>query len=282
MALNLLRAGHRLHVWNRSRPALRRVQDAGAVAADTAREVLGCNPTILLMLANEDAADNVLERATPAFSGNVSGRLIIQMGTTSPGYSQGLERDIRAAGGRYVEAPVSGSRGPAETGTLIAMLAGDREDVEAAWPLMEPMSAQIFDCGPVPSALALKLAVNLFLITMVTGLGEAVHLAARTGVNLDLFRAVLDAGPMASAVSRAKLAKLVSEDLSAQASIGDVWMNSRLVANAARDAGAATALLDQSNAILETTHDLGFAHLDMIALVRGIEARAAALPVPER
>ncbi len=56
---------------------------------------------VILMLANADAIDEVLRR----------GKVIVHMGTTAPGYSLGLEADIRAAGGRYVEAPVSGSRG---------------------------------------------------------------------------------------------------------------------------------------------------------------------------
>ena len=59
------------------------------------------------------------------------GRTIVHMGTTSPAYSRGLEADILSAGGRYVEAPVSGSRKPAEAGQLVAMLAGDADAVDA-------------------------------------------------------------------------------------------------------------------------------------------------------
>lgn len=58
--------------------------------------------------------DAVLGRGTLSFEERVGGRTIVHMGTTSPAYSRGLEADVRAAGGRYVEAPVSGSRGPAE------------------------------------------------------------------------------------------------------------------------------------------------------------------------
>ena len=106
------------------------------------------------------------------------------MSTTAPDYSRGLEADIVGAGGRYVEAPVSGSRVPAEQGALVGMLAGDPAAVAEVEPLLRPMCERSFVCGAVPQALRMKLAVNLFLITTVTGLAEAVHSAERHGIDL--------------------------------------------------------------------------------------------------
>ena len=80
----------------------------------------------------------------------------------------------------------------------------------------------------------MKLAVNLFLITEVAGLVEAFHFAEGNGLDLELFRSVVDAGPMASDVFRLKLGKLVSGDFTVQASISDVFYNNRLIADAAR------------------------------------------------
>jgi 3-hydroxyisobutyrate dehydrogenase len=274
IAQNLLRAGYRLQVWNRSRPAAERLIAAGATEGQSADEILQDNPVTFIMLANEAAVDRVLARGSAAFARNVKDRLLVQMGTTSPAFSSALGREIAAAGGRHVEAPVSGSRGPAEEGALVAMLAGERADIEKVRPLFRPIAKQVFECGPVPGALRLKLAVNLFLITMVAGLAEAIHFAERSEVDLKLLQDVLDAGPMVSVVSRTKLTKYVSNDLSPQASIADVLMNSVLVSDAARASGASTRLLDGSRAILETCVALGHGGADMIALVRGIEADA--------
>jgi 3-hydroxyisobutyrate dehydrogenase len=272
MAHNLLRGGVPLHVWNRTPEALERVVAAGAMAAADARTVLRANPVTLLMLASDRAIDLVLERGTGAFAANVSGRLIVHMGTTAPGYSGALEADIKAAGGRYVEAPVSGSRKPAEEGALVAMLAGEADAVAQVRPLLAPICATSFVCGAVPGALRMKLSVNLYLIVMVAGLVEATHFAARNHVDLGLFRAVLDAGPMASAVSGMKLAKLVDGDLAPQASIDDVLMNSRLVDEAARAAGAAAPLIAESRRLLEQAQALGLGSLDMVGTLRALEA----------
>lgn len=159
-------------------------------------------------------------------------------------------------GDRYVEAPVSGSHKPAEAGQLVAMLAGESEDVASVRSLLAPMCRDSIVSGPVPDALLMKLAVNLFMITMVTGLVEAVHFAERNGLNLAQFAAVLDAGYMASS---------------------NVLESNRLIAGAAREAGIASPLLDVCHALYGETQALGPEGADIIAVIRAIEQRTAAV-----
>jgi 3-hydroxyisobutyrate dehydrogenase len=274
MALNLTRAGTPLVVWNRTATRCAPPRAAGAAVAASPAEVFASARTVLLMLSDGAAIDTTLGRGTPAFGERVAGHTIVHMGTTAPGYSRALETDIRAAGGCYVEAPVSGSRKPAEDGQLVAMLAGDA--AAEVRPLLAPMCRETTMCGPVPNALLMKLAVNLYLITMVTGLAEAAHFAERHDLDLRQFTAVLDAGPMASSVSRGKAAKLVAGDFDIQASVANVLTNNRLVAEAARHAGVASPLLDVCHALYGEAAALGHGQSDMVAVLRAIEARTAA------
>ncbi|WP_049569216.1 NAD(P)-dependent oxidoreductase [Nonomuraea sp. SBT364] len=274
MALNLARAGG-LVVWNRTPARAEPLRAAGADVADGPGEVFRRARFVFLMLADEGAVDDVLGRGTPEFAARVAGRTVVHMGTTSAAYSAGLDAAVRAAGGRYVEAPVSGSRGPAEEGRLVAMLAGDPGAVGDVRPLLGPMCHQSVVCGAAPSALLMKLAVNLFLITMVTGLAEATHFADRHGLDLRRFQEVLATGPMASVVSRGKAAKLVEGELSPQAAVADVLKNNRLIAEAARSAGLASPLLDACHALFAETLALGHGGLDMAAVIKALEARTA-------
>ncbi len=271
MALNLARAGAPLIVWNRTPERCAPLRAAGAAVAATPAEVFARADVVIVMLANAAAIDAVFGPA-PSM---VAGRTVVHMGTTSPEFSGTLGDRVRAAGGRYVEAPVSGSRKPAESGDLVAMLAGEADDVARVRPLLAPMCRETVVCGPVPQALLMKLSVNLFLISMVTGLAEAVHFADRHGLDLGRLVSVLDAGPMASAVSRVKAAKLVDRDFEVQASISDVLENNRLIAEAARAAGVASPLLDACHALYAETLALGHGALDMAAVVHALEARTA-------
>jgi 3-hydroxyisobutyrate dehydrogenase len=273
MALNLARAGAELVVWNRSSGNDTALRAAGAQVAPSPGEVFAQAPVVLLMLRDDTAIDEVLGRDTPRFASSVSAHTVVHMGTTSPAYSTGLEADIRAAGGRYVEAPVSGSRRPAEEAQLVAMLAGETTAVQQVRPLLSPMCRQVVECGPVPNGTRMKLAVNLFLITMVTGLAEAVHFAERHALDTELMLAVLDSGPMASAVSQVKGRKLVARDLAAQASIDNVLENNRLIAEAARQAGIASPLLDVCHGLYDAASRMGHGRDDMVAVLHALQAR---------
>jgi 3-hydroxyisobutyrate dehydrogenase len=277
MALNLVKAGTPLLVWNRTPAKSRVLAAAGAAIADDPADVFARCRVVIAMLVDGAALDAVLGRRAAGFSVAVAGRTLINMATPAPDYARGLAAAWRAAGGHYVEAPVSGSRKPAEAGALVAMLAGDTEDIASVRPLLAPMCGEAVLCGPVPNGLLMKLAVNLFMVAMVTGLAEAVHFAAAHRLDRDALVAVLDASPMASDVSWVKLEKLVTEDFAPQAAIANVLENTRLITTAARRAGIASPLIDICHALYAETKRLDLGGSDMVAVIRAIEARSAAL-----
>jgi 3-hydroxyisobutyrate dehydrogenase len=154
------------------------------------------------------------------------------------------------------------------------MLAGDPADVDNVRPLLAPMCRETVDCGAVPGALLMKLSVNIFLITLVTGLAESVHFAQRHDLDLARLVDALAAGPMASDVSRVKAPKLVDREFSVHASIVDVLKNNRLIAEAARAARISSPLLDVCHALYGETVALGHGQADMVAVLTAIEARS--------
>jgi 3-hydroxyisobutyrate dehydrogenase len=274
MALNLVKSGTPLVVWNRTPVKAQTLAALGAELAKQPADAFARSQIVILMLADWRAMDTVLARGDRAFADRVNGRTVVHMGTTSPAYSRGLEADIRSCGGRYVEAPVSGSRRPAEAGQLVAMLAGEENAVVDVRPVLAPMCRETMVCGLVPNALLMKLSVNLFLISLVTGLAEAVHFAENNGLDLKQLLAVLDAGPMASDVSRVKGLKIVGRDFAVQAAISNVLENNRLIAEVAREIGIASPLLDVCHTLYTEALALGLGEADMVAVLKAIEARS--------
>jgi 3-hydroxyisobutyrate dehydrogenase len=277
MALNLVRAGVRLVVWNRTAERAEPLRHAGAEVAADVGEVFARASTVILMLLDEAVLDATLQRGTPAFAPLVRDHLVVSMASNAPGYSRGLAAEIADAGGRYLEAPVSGSRKPAEAGRLVALLGGDPADVAEASPLLQPMCRQLLACGPVGSGLMMKLAVNLYLDTMLAGLAEAFHFADRQGLDLETFAAAVDAGPMASDLTRVKVPMLVARDFDVQAATSDAYANTLLIAAEARAAGMASPLLDVASALYGESVGLGHARDDMSSVLTAVEARTAAL-----
>jgi 3-hydroxyisobutyrate dehydrogenase len=275
MALNLARAGIPLVVWNRSSVKAKPLEDAGVARAASPKDVFARTETIILMLVDSTAIDAVLQRKNDDFADRVRGKTVVHMGTTAPAFSRRLEIDLNAAGASYLEAPVSGSRLPAEAGQLVAMLAGDAMVAERIRPLLNPMCREATYCGPVPSALLMKLAVNVFLLPLVTALAESVHFAERHGLSLEQFIGILAAGPMASLVSRTKAAKLAGRDFAVQASVANAFENCRLTAEAAKQAGVSSPLINVCLALYGEALELGLADLDMVAVLRALEERTS-------
>ncbi len=273
MAANLVRAGTPLIVWNRSSPKTDSLARIGATTAPSPAAVFEACDIVVVMLANGEVIDEVLGRSTTGFAAPVGGRTVVNMGTVSPAYSDRLGADLAAAGADYVEAPVSGSRLPAEAGELVVMLGGEPSVLDRVQPMLGPLCSASYRCGAVPGALRMKLAVNVFLISMVTGLAEAVRFAEAGGSDLDTLRSILDAGPMASPVSRVKIGKMVTDDRTPQASIRDVGYNSRLVLEAATGFGATMPVLTVCGALFAEAERLGAGDADMIAVLDAIRER---------
>lgn len=270
MAGNMLRAGNSLVVWNRTPGHAARLGALGAQVAENADTLFTQCDLIFLMLADEAAIDAVLGRTQGRLGRELRDRTLVQMSTTTPQYSARLAADVINGGGCYVEAPVSGSRGPAERGELVALVAGDAEVMDRVEPVLGAACRDIVRFGDVPAASVAKLAVNLFLVTMVTGLAESVLFAQAHGLDQAAFARVLDGGPMASNVSRAKLTKLMHGDHAPQAAAADVLKNCRLICDAAQSADLALPLISATRALFTTTVDQGLGGRDMTAVINAL------------
>lgn len=278
MALNLCRAGHELIVWNRTPGKCAPLAAAGATVVTDPAEVfarVGHNGIVFAMLFDESATDDALERGRPGFGKRVADRIIINMSSVAPDYSRSLAVDVARAGGRFVEAPVSGSRIPAEQGQLVAMSGGDEALCATVRPLLDPMCRDVVYCGPVGNGMLMKLAINIFMLTSAVGLAEAFHFAQRNGLPLEPFQAVADGSQMASQLSRVKLAKLMAGDFTRQGAVVDGVNNTRLIAEAASAAGASAELIAEVRRLYDEAFALGYGTDDMIAVIRAMEARAS-------
>jgi 3-hydroxyisobutyrate dehydrogenase len=268
MAENLLASGVDLLVWNRSAAAPERLAAKGARRAGSVDELFAGSDVVLMMLSTYEAICEVLQLGTAGFARLVAGTTLVHLGTTSPQQSADLERAVTDAGGLYVEAPVSGSREPARRRELVGMLAGDETALARARPIVELLCSTTTVCGMVPAALTMKLAVNVFLVTLVTGLAESFDFARQRGLDLQQLRGILDGGQMSSPISRVKTAKLVDGDLSAQASIADVLKNCELILDAAAPASIPVPLMKACRSLFAGAVQRGDGALDMVAVTR--------------
>jgi 3-hydroxyisobutyrate dehydrogenase len=182
MARSLLRAGHDVRVWNRTAARARPLADDGATVAGSPAAAVEGAEVVLVMLWDTAAVLAVLG----ASAGAAPDAVWLQASTIGPDSM----REIAAAhpGLRLVDAPVLGTKGPAEQGTLVALLSGSPADLEAAQPAVDGYSARSVHAGErLGAASALKLVCNAWVATMNAAVGQSVALAEGLGLDPALF-----------------------------------------------------------------------------------------------
>ncbi len=126
MASNLLKSGFNLVVWNRNPDKCSSLVDEGAVAESSAAKVVAAADVTFAMLSNPAAAESVCFGPQGVLEGMEPGKAYVDFSTVDEFTSRNIAQAILEAEGQYLEAPVSGSKGPAEDGQLIILAAGDK------------------------------------------------------------------------------------------------------------------------------------------------------------
>jgi 3-hydroxyisobutyrate dehydrogenase-like beta-hydroxyacid dehydrogenase len=208
MAQNLLKAGFKVTVWNRSPAKCAELKALGAEVSATPAEVTAKCSLSFAMLADPAAARAVCFAPGGALEGIGAGRGYVDMSTVDAATAREIGAAISGKGGRFLEAPVSGSKKPAQDGTLIILAAGDRALFDQALPYFEKMGKKHLFLGELGRGAELKLIVNMAMGGMMTILCEALALTEKSGLKSSDLLEVMDAGAMANPMFKMKGAQI--------------------------------------------------------------------------
>jgi len=204
MASNLLKAGFKVTVWNRSADKYSPLVALGATVATSPRAAAEISDVVIAMMATPAAVLSVRDGAEGIIAGLSSGNGYVDMSTVDADTSLESYRLAHEKGALFLEAPVAGSRKPAEDATLTIMAAGDRELYDSSLPVLEKMGKKLLFLGETGKASRMKLANNLVMCGMLTALCEGISLAAGSGLDTVQLLEVLDSGAVANPMFRLK------------------------------------------------------------------------------
>jgi 3-hydroxyisobutyrate dehydrogenase len=177
IAARLMECGHEVIVWNRSADKAKPLGDAGATVAASPADLAAKADAIVTILTDASAIDAVYHGPSGLLSGDVKGKLFIDMSTVRPETEVALADKVRAKGAAFVECPVGGTTGPARQGKLFGFAGGNAADVERAKPLLDQMCRRVEHVGEVGAGAGMKLAINLPLMIYWQALGEALAIS---------------------------------------------------------------------------------------------------------
>ncbi|HTY65695.1 MAG TPA: NAD(P)-dependent oxidoreductase [Alphaproteobacteria bacterium] len=177
----LMAQGHKLVVWNRTADKTKALADAGAAAVASPAELAGKVETVITILTDAKAIDAVFGGPDGLLSGDVKGKLFIDMSTVRPETEKTLGAKVKAKGAAFVECPVGGTTGPARDGKLLGFAGGELADFERAKPILTQLCRRVEHCGPVGAGASMKLAINLPLLVYWRAFAEAMSLCRHLG-----------------------------------------------------------------------------------------------------
>jgi len=268
MALNLHKAGAQLVIFNRSQGVIQDLTRIGMIAATSAADVAHQADVVILMLPDSQTVKTCLEGENGVLDGLTPGTLVIDMGTTETTLSRALAERIAAAGGDYVDAPVSGGTIGAENGSLSIMAGGLDLAIERTRPILQCLGTSIVHVGPVGCGQVAKAANQVIVGLTISAVGEALKLAERAGADPAKVREALGGGFAASRILEVHGQRMISGDFTPGGKCTtqrkDLYQALKLAGEHGLDLPTTKLVMEQYDGVIKA----GFGDLDHAALIK--------------
>jgi 3-hydroxyisobutyrate dehydrogenase-like beta-hydroxyacid dehydrogenase len=242
MAANIQRAGYPLMVFNRSSARTDTWAARGVGVASSPKALAQATEVIILMVTGPEAIDEILWGPQGAAAALNERKVLINMSSVSPQYTRDLQQKLDPLGVSFIDAPVSGTKKPAEDGTLLILAGGPEGQVAELTPLLSTMGKKVIYCGEAGQGSMMKMAINLLLGIMMTGLAETVNFGLLGGLSLETILEVIFSGPLNCGLYQMKADMLRQEDYPPNFPLKHMTKDSKFILDTAYQTGAPTPL----------------------------------------
>jgi len=274
MALNILKAGHEVVVYNRTREKELPLADAGTLRADTPREAAADAGIIITCVSDTPDVEAVVLGDEGIIHGAPAGSLVIDMSTISPAATRQIAAKLADRKIRMLDAPVSGGSEGAQNATLAIMVGGEAEDVQHAMPVLEAMGKTITHVGSIGSGQITKAINQVILAGTFMGVAEGMVLGMKAGLDMQKVTNAISGGAAGSWVLSNRAMNMVNNTYPLGFRTRLHHKDLRIALEAARDMGVTlpiSSLVDQiENGIIGR----GYGDEDMSAMARTLRELA--------
>jgi 3-hydroxyisobutyrate dehydrogenase len=267
MARNWLKAGESVRAWNRTRAKAEPLAEAGAYVADDPAGAVDGADVIVTMLYDAEAVAEAIRAAADRLR---PGTLWLQMSTVGDDGAERLAALAEGYGLTYVDAPVVGSREPAEQGRLTVLASGPDDVRDRVERLLEPIAARVLWLGPAGAGSRMKLVVNTWVLTAVAGVADAIALADGLGLKGDDFLDLIRGGPLDFQYAHVKGALMLRREFPPSFPVKGALKDAGLVVAAGEAAGLDLAVVDAVRQQLAEVATKGHQDEDFAALYRAV------------
>lgn len=238
MAANILKAGYPLTVYNRTADKAEPLARQGAKVAASPKALAQESDIIITMVTGPEAIYELLfgpEGAAAAFGPE---QVFINMSSVSPSFTLELGKELAPTAIRLVDAPVSGTKKPAEDAQLVILASGNKQRVQDLEPLFLTMGKKVIYCGKTGQGSMMKMFINLLLGLMMEGFAEALNFGRLGGLDLEAMLEVVASGAMNAPMFQVKASNIKEKNYPAAFPLKHLAKDAKFVVDTAYETGA--------------------------------------------
>ena len=266
MAANLLRSGYSLTVWNRTRERAGSLESLGARVADLPAEAVSGAEIVFTMLSTPEAVERTALGPCGFLPALTPGALWVDSSTTDPNFARRMAAQANERGIRFMDAPVTGSKLPAEQGQLRFLVGAMPEDLEAVRPLLEKMGTTIVHIGEPGMGASIKLVFNLMVGQAMLAFAEGMALGEALGIPRERLMDLSLGGPLVPPLLSTKRGKIESGDYEADFPMQWLRKDLHLAAFTAYQSGVALPMTNTAKEIYQLAVQSGLGEQDFSAI----------------
>ncbi len=265
LAARLAGAGMEVRGWTRSGADEERAQASGFAAVAELDDLVAASDVLILSLFDESAVREVLEKLAAR---ELAGKLVVETSTVAPQVVRDCEEAIAEAGGRLIDAPISGGPEMVAAGTMGLFVGGRAEDVERFWPIGASASDRMMHVGALGAGAAMKIVNNVALAGSFQAAGEALELGDAMGLDFSKMLDVIGDGPAATQMFKSRIPKIKGDDTEVGFSLDGVVKDTTVFLAAARHFKVDVPALEAAAKNAKAAADAGLGHKDVAARLR--------------
>ena len=241
MAANLLKAGYPVTVYNRSPEKAEPLVEQGAGRVDDPQALAAATDVVIVMVTGPEALEGLLFGPGGAAGALGAEKYFINMSSVAPSYTGELAARLKPTGAAFIDAPVSGTKKPAEEGTLLILAGGPRDQVQAVEPVLLAMGKKVIYCGEAGQGSMMKMFINLLLGLMMEAFAEVLNFGRLGGLTEEAMLDTIFSGPLNCGMFQAKAPNLQNHTYPTAFPFKHMTKDAKFIVDTAYELGASGA-----------------------------------------
>lgn len=271
VATRLLKSGYKLTVYNRTKEKAESLKSLGATVADSPKQVAKDSDLIITVVKDAAAVESIAFGSDGIINGKHADLTVADMSTINPVASRAIAKRLKENGITMLDTPVMGGPKLAEQGTLVVMVAGNKEAYEKYKSVFDTIGNKTFYLGDNGAAHAMKLALNLQIAMIALALSEGITLTKGAGLNPELFLQILNSTYFKTGMSENKGPKMIKNNFEATFSLQMMMKDLDTIKEAAKAFNLSLPMASLADKLYREAASSGFADLDYTGILAFIE-----------